>query len=59
MWRNLCEISCSQFPWKLKDENQRRISPNFALGNYGPNFRVIKRFAQLQLQELMVFKLNM
>ena len=21
VWRNLCEISCSHFPWNLKDEN--------------------------------------
>ena len=27
MWRNLCEIFCGHFPWKLKDENLRKISP--------------------------------
>ena len=27
--RNLREISCGQFPFKLKDENQRNISPKF------------------------------
>ena len=30
MWRNLCEISCGQFPWKLKDEINRKFRKNFA-----------------------------
>ena len=29
VWRNLCEISCTHFPWKLKDENPRKKSPKF------------------------------
>ena len=24
MWRNLCEISCGHFPWRLEDENLRK-----------------------------------
>ena len=44
MWRNWCEISCGQFPWKLKDENQQKFHQNFAaffislLEMYGQNF---------------------
>ena len=30
MGRNLCEISCGQFPWKLKDENRRKVHQYFA-----------------------------
>ena len=28
--RSLCEISCSHFPWRLKDENPRKFRQNFA-----------------------------
>ena len=44
MSRIFCEIFCGHFPWKLKDENLRKISPKFR--------RIFRRSLRKILQEL-------
>ena len=39
MWRNLCEISCGRFPWKLKDENLQKKSPQLRCF-FGQSFEI-------------------
>ena len=62
MWRNLCEISCGQFPWKLKDENQRKNSPRFRrifislLESYGENFTRISLWGTMGITNRSDFK---